>query len=228
MMILTKQRVAFIHIYKTGGTSLTRLLAPHTDPEFRDPRSRETGPGWQGSWHYKGDQHAKFDSPSGGFPKVLMPFVKDWTFLAVVRNPYTWSFSLYREFFATDMGFYKGGNFLFGQVHPARRIEDFYDFVPKFMPGYDFENGLATQARFLKGIPETQLRLIRFEEYEADIRRTLPEMGIPVDDLPHELDRGADRRQAAEEITSDPAHIAFCNKVYSVDFARFGYEMQPV
>ena len=228
MMIMPELKLAFIHIYKTGGTSLTQLLAPYTDPAFRAEETRMEGPGFQGTWHYQNAQHSKFSSPHGGFPKSLMDDLANWRFLAVVRNPYTWSHSLYREFFAKDNGDVRGANFLFGQVRPHRGLPGFHHFVENFMPGYSNEIGLATQSSFVDGVPEDQLTLIRFESYEEDVRRILPTLGVPVDHLPHALDRGDKKRKAAEALMRNTDHIAFCNKVYAEDFRNFNYDMAPV
>ncbi|MSU89568.1 hypothetical protein GE300_08055 [Rhodobacteraceae bacterium 2CG4] len=225
MMIMTELKLAFIHIYKTGGTSLTHILAPHTDPAFREGQTRERGDGFQGTWHFRGVQHAKFNSAAGGFPPRLRDKVDNWRFLAVVRDPYSWSHSVYKEFFGQDRGGVRGSSFLFGKVKPERTLEDFYEFVRDFMPGYSHEIGLGTQTSFVRGIPREQLHLIRFENYEADVRRVLPELGIEVDDLPHDLNRGQKKRREAEALLRSPEHVAFVNEVYAEDFRSFGYEM---
>lgn len=225
MMIMPELKLAFVHIYKTGGTSLTQLLAPHTSERYRSEDPRYTGEGFQGTWHYKGDQHAMFSNSKSGFPAELLEHKDDWRFIAVVRNPYTWSFSVFREFFATDRGFTNGQNFLFGQVKPGRSLQGFYDFCRSFKPGHPTMFGLATQSEFLNGIPDSQLHLIRFENYEEDVRTVLPRFGIEVEHLPHALDRGNQKRRRAEELMSDPQHLEFCNEYYADDFNRFGYEM---
>lgn len=226
MMILPDLKLAFIHIYKTGGTSLTHILAPYTSPWYRNDEPRSSGIGFQGTWHYRGNQHAKFSSKVAGFPKDLVAELPDYRFLTVVRDPYTWSFSVYREFFSRDNGSVKGSNFLFGQVYPERQLEDFHAFVPAFMPGYSNDIGLGTQSSFVEGIPEGQLHLIRFESYEDDLRRVLPSLGITVEEIPHALDRGPAKRRWSEKLLDDPAHIGFCNQVYAEDFARFDYPMK--
>ncbi|WP_112321868.1 sulfotransferase family 2 domain-containing protein [Oceanibium sediminis] len=226
MMILPGLKVVFIHIYKTGGTSLTQILAPYTTRDFRSSHPRSSGNGFQGTWHYKGNQHAKFSAKLAGFPESLKPDLSDWRFLTVVRDPYSWSLSVYREFFSSDNGAIKGTNFLFGQVYPQRRLSDFHAFVPAFMPGYNHDIGLGTQSSFVEGIPEGQLSLIRFETYEEDLRAVLPTLGIPVSDIPHALDRGPAKREHAARLQDDPRHISFCNDVYAEDFERFGYPMK--
>lgn len=225
MMIMTELKLAFIHIYKTGGTSLTHILGPHTDPAFREEQTREAGEGFQGTWHFRGVQHSKFNSSVGGFPPRLRDQVDQWRFLAVVRDPYTWTHSVYKEFFAQNRGGVRGTSFLFGKVKPKRTLEDFHDFVRDFMPGYSHEIGLGTQSSFVRGIKPEQLHLVRFENYEDDIRRILPELGVEVGDLPHDLNRGQKKRTEAEELRRNPKHVAFVNEVYAEDFENFGYEM---
>lgn len=224
MMILPDLKLAFVHIYKTGGTSLTQLLAPYTGEKFRMANPRTSGDGFQGTWHYKNTQHSKFSHPKMGFPERLKSKLPDYRFLAVVRSPYTWSHSVYREFFADGRGGNKGPNFIFGQVKPNRTLEDFHAFADAFRPGHPDMMGLSTQHNFLDGIAPEQLKLIRFESYEQDVRRILPELGVAVDDLPHVLDRGDSKRADAEALMKNPAHVAFCNETYAVDFDNFGYE----
>ncbi len=224
MMILPEKKVAFVHIYKTGGTSLTQLLAPFTSPQFRAKEPRTSGDGFQGTWHFKNVQHSRFNHPSQGFPAIIADQVADYQFITVVRNPYTWCHSVYREFFADDRNDIRGSNFLFGQVKPGRSMRDFYDFVETFQPGYRELMGLATQFDFVEGIAPEQLHMIRFENYEEDVRKVLPQFDIPVEALPHALDRGEKKRLEAQQLMNDPWHVDFCNRVYAKDFEKFGYE----
>ncbi len=228
MIILPDQKVAFIHIYKTGGTSLTLLLAPHTDPAFRSKQPRIGGAGFQGTWHYRGAQHAVFSDPRKGFPEALQDQLSDYRFLAVVRNPYSWCHSVYLEFFRPDKKTTRGINFLFGQVSPDRSLKGFYTFWRAFRPGYSGAVGMHTQSEFLEGIPEAQFHLIRFETYAEDVRRILPELGIPVPDLPHALNRGRAKQRSEEVFLRDPEFIAFCNEAYAEDFDTLGYDRRAV
>lgn len=225
MMILPEKKIGFVHIYKTGGTSLTKLLMPYTDPSFRDANPRTAGSGFQGTWHYRGTQHSKFSQKDSGFPAPLRDEIDQWRFISVVRNPYTWCHSVYMEFWAHDRGQNRGPNFLFGQVDPKRSLKGFYRFSKAFLPGHPNMYGIATQSSFLKGIPQKQLRLIRFENYDEDLRQVLEEIDIPVTQIPHVLDRGQAKRDRARTLMSDPDHIAFCNSYYAEDFRRFGYEV---
>ena len=59
MLISDHKHFIFVHIYKTGGSSITRLLGPHVDERYRAQVTRVEGDGWQGTWHYRGQQHAE-------------------------------------------------------------------------------------------------------------------------------------------------------------------------
>src|SRR6266700_1778444 len=49
MLISDHKKFVFVHIYKTGGSSITRLLGPHVDDRYRAPVTRVEGDGWQGT-----------------------------------------------------------------------------------------------------------------------------------------------------------------------------------
>lgn len=224
MMILPELKVGFVHIYKTGGTTLTELLAPHTSDQYRSADPRLNGPGFQATWHFGGAQHSMFSNPKKGFPKELHAQIKDWKFLAVTRSPYTWSFSLYKTFFEKDAGQNSGTNFDFGQKYPERRLEDFYKFVVEHRSHHPRAFGVTTQTAFLRGIPRDQLSLIRFEHYEDDVQRILPSLGIDVPKISHRLNRGDSKRQQATALMEDLSHVAFCNAAYERDFKRFKFD----
>ena len=228
MMIMPQLKLVFIHIYKTGGTSLTRLLAPYTDPRYRAEEPQLDGPGFQATWHFEGRQHAKFSSRRGGFPVVLQPEIQQYHFLTVVRNPYTWCYSVYKEFYSKDKSFKGGPNRDFGELYPARSLREFHNFLRQYHKQESEELGIGTQSDFLRGIPKNQIELIRFERFEADTVKALKAMGLDASSVPHELNRGRRKREEADAAMNDPAHVSFCNQYYQVDFENFGYAMRDL
>ncbi|MEO1466465.1 MAG: hypothetical protein AAFR89_09635, partial [Cyanobacteria bacterium J06633_1] len=51
MIIADSKKLLFVHIYKTGGSSITSLLAPYISEEFRHKNPQ--------TWNVVGDQSAK-------------------------------------------------------------------------------------------------------------------------------------------------------------------------
>lgn len=78
MIVSEKHKFAFVHIPKTGGSSITSMLAPHLDKT-----SPTDGFGWQCAFH-KTPMHYRFTRVPANF--------FSFTF---VRNPWDWLVSMY-------------------------------------------------------------------------------------------------------------------------------------
>lgn len=78
MIINKKYKFGFVHIPKTGGTSLTLLLAPYLNSKLAT-----SGKGWQHAFH-KNSMHSKY---------IKVP--KNYWSFCFVRNPWDWLVSVY-------------------------------------------------------------------------------------------------------------------------------------
>ena len=103
MIVSDRKKFMFVHIYKTGGSSLTRVLSEYVDKKYlgvTDPVYE--GPNWQSGWHLGNAQHMWFSSAIQLLPKDLdfEPYCK-FTF---VRHPLDWLMSIYFEFYRNIKG----------------------------------------------------------------------------------------------------------------------------
>lgn len=222
MILCPDQKLAFIHIYKTGGTSLTRILAEYTAEGLRGRNPTFKGDRWQATWHKNGMQHAKFSDVRGQLGGIAD---EDWTYAVVCRHPYDWFASVFYEFYYRDLGHPKGFNFLFGKFSKNRSFEDFVDFYHDFKRGYPNFWGFSTQKSFVREIPLSQLKVIKFENYEEDVHSVLEEVGIPVPVMPHALNKGAEKRVYTDFIKRHPKFGSFVTETFEEDFTFFDYQV---
>ena len=221
MILCPDYKLAFIHIYKTGGSSLTRTLSGFTQDGLRGPETPTfQGDGWQATWHFNGMQHAKFSEIEN---KVSAIVDRDWSYIVVCRDPYDWFASVFYEFYYIDRSWLKGSNFLFGRYSKNRSFEDFIDFYNDFKAGYPHFWGFSTQFSFVRGIPLDQLKVIKFENYEVNARSVLEQLGIPVPGMYHELQKGTEKRDFTTFIKQHPKFIEFVAEIFEEDFAFFDY-----
>lgn len=223
MIICPKQKLGFVHIYKTGGSSLTRILSDYTVDGLRGNSPRFDGDGWQGTWHINGQQHSKFHQNKKALHGVT---TDDWAYMVVCRDPYDWFASVFYEFYATDKNWLAGSNFVFGKISKNRTFEDYIDFYRDFRPGHPEFWGFSTQKSFVSGIPEQNLRIVRFEQYEENLRDTLGSVGIPVAEIRHDLKRGSAKDAYKTYLRNHPRYVPFVNEVFAEDFDFFGYEKE--
>lgn len=222
MIVCPKYKTGFIHIYKTGGTSLTLNLSDHTIDGLRGSNPGFEGDGWQGTWHLNQQQHSKFKQNANALREIIDD---QWRFIVVCREPYDWFSSVFYEFYHIDRGWKSDFNFLFGKISRNRTFEDYIDFFRDFRPGYPNFWGFSTQKSFIEGIPKDRLHMIRFENYEESVKTTLQELGFPISKVRHELKRGAEKTDFRSYLKMHPKFIAFVNEVFQEDFEFFGYEM---
>lgn len=220
-MVLVSQELSlvYVHIYKTAGSSLTRVLAQYSTSALRSPTPRDSDPGWQGSWHYRGGQHAPLEP-------VLTSLMRsgdvDTSFrlLSVVRNPYTWYHSIWRSFYVeTDSAMSAD----FAAKWPQRTFEQFTEYLYQ-LDGFARMRcwGGLPQSAFLRTEYPLELMLARFESLGSDLPPILKALGISVSELPHENRVGL-ARVAGEDYTDKAVELV--NRLSEEDFIRFDYPM---
>lgn len=221
MILCPDLKIGFIHVYKTGGSSITKILHQHTSPAWRLQEGlRFEGPGWQEGWHYKGQQHAKYRH----FHHELGSLVDDnWKWIVVPRNPYTWLASIYYEFYAKPLPVHSGQNFDFGMFGAEHAVGDFPRFYHRYKAGHPSFYGFSTQTSFWKGIEKDKMIFVRFESYEEDVKHTFAKLGIGITALPHEINRGNQKRRHIEHILSNPTFRAFVSEEFQEDFRLHQY-----
>lgn len=167
MIINHKHKFAFVHIPKTGGTSLTLLLAPHLDK----PPARTKGRSWQGLCHNTG-LHS-------GINKHTADKLKDYFKFTIVRNPYDRLLSMWRS----------------GYGRPGKKtFEEYCNSVCSrrkhraFGPQVDYISH--------DGIVLVDY-VARYEQYDAEVTLLMNKWDLSFEQIPHRLNtKNRKNRQA--------------------------------
>lgn len=222
MVMLSKAYgVVWVHIYKTGGSSLTHLLASMgiLDSSARTA-SIEERPGWQSGWHLQLQQHG-FLEPSLTELASAFPDQRSWTAAAIVRNPYAWHESIWRNFYS---GKHSPAPAEFEAASSSLGFPDYLRFVAKVTgAGLGRHPGSTTQSAFLATRRPIAVKVARLENFDDSVTALLHLLGVgspPAPVIPHRLDRGD--KVNLREIYDDDA-VARVNQLAGSDFTRFGY-----
>jgi hypothetical protein len=223
VIISTSHRFVFVHIYRTGGSTLTRLLGPLADPAFRQPDAQMEGSrGWQETWHESGNQH------EGLWPEAIERLrgrgllLSDFLIASFVRNPFTWTLSIWEEF-------YRNGNTTAGSAylreHPDGRFVSFLRYV-RDMRGreVDLPWGMRPQQWFFDNPEVSPGFLGRHESFATDVRRLMMIIGASYpSELPHEEQRDSAAERARLSTFYDAEAQDLVRDLFAVDFQAFGY-----
>ena len=212
-MICRQRKIIFIHIPKTGGTSIEDIIWG-TNRKQRSPEQL-----WMG---IVGPGRNKYQT--GGLQHLLAAQVRREVGadlfgacfkFAVVRNPWDKAVSQYvymkqRRDLRRRIGINRFSSFktYLSRLHRFDHVQ--------WMPQWRFlldENG------------EMLMDFIgRFEDFEADVRNALAQVNIPCNTLPHEKKGKRDHyaRYYDQESREMVAHI------YAKDIELFGYSFESV
>ncbi|MCB1434457.1 MAG: sulfotransferase family 2 domain-containing protein [Alphaproteobacteria bacterium] len=218
MLISDSKRFIFVHIFKTAGSSLTRLLGPYVDEAHRSAVTRTEGPGWQGTWHYRGKQHAPLKAlrtDARWKDRDLAPY----RVCTIVRNPYSWSLAVWNDFYRRE----EDAPDWFNERHPGRSFPDFCRaMMAARRDGQEAVWGSFAQSDFIADPVLRPAFIARFETLGDDIPRLLSFLDIPGADLPHENASDPDARADVFSFY-DGETLAIVNELFASDFDMFGY-----
>lgn len=219
MLVSLHRRFVYVHIYKTGGSSLTAMLAPYVSPEMRSDTPRLDGLGWQGTWHHHNGQHSRLEPQLTSLIESGQVDV-DVRVLSMVRNPYTWQHSIWSRFYAQGTGEYGTP---FAARYPSCSFEDYlrHQLGLEGRDQFDFWGALP-QASFLRTEHPLEQVVGRFESLNESIPRMLAAVGIEAGDIPH-VNRKVNPIPAATAFTDTAVRLV--NELAAEDFELFGYSM---
>ena len=198
-MLLVQNTLAFIHIPKTSGTSLTKLLRKYasTTEETYDDND-----GWQGTYHFNegfcNGQHTSIDE----LTQDELLLLKDIPIITIVRNPYSWMVSFYENF------------------HHNKTFPSFEEFLRHVSRHHDLKWGKKLlQMDYIQNIHNLKVRTYKFEETpHVNICQDFGIEYAPV----HELN--SERGTKLNEYYTDEL-IQIVNHVFARDFRCLRYGM---
>lgn len=208
--ISRKNKLLFIHIYKTGGMSVRKAM------KQLDPNCYELGVGHSDAKevyeHFKAFDNLKYYDKLHKF--------------AVVRNPYHWLDSIYHFAF-----YYKTH-----PLHHKARTRGSNEFIEWYIRNHDYMNddkerfnfngNIQTQTMFLyEGEKLMVDSVLRFENLEQDFKRMLESLSIKYEDeFPMENINPYPLRDRNYSNMLTASTLKYINKFYDKDFKNFQYE----
>ena len=197
MIYLRQKNLGFVHIAKTGGSSITYALAPY----LRKGPHRLEGKGWQIPYHATGHMHEPL---SRSLAKLG---TKPDRFFTVVRNPFSRVVSCFLNRPADLRSLGTLLEFLDARKRDAMARRDHLSRPACWYLDRDVD-----------------LTVLRFENLENDFREFMTTLGPPFDSLslPHVLNRNHPPYQ--QVLADDAVSVLLIKEIYAQDFERFGYD----
>lgn len=251
MIIADRKKVLFVHIEKTGGSSITTLLTPHISKKYRSENAKMpgSGSGWRQTWHIN-RQHARFSSSLPLLDKFGIDPQEYFKF-TVVRNPYSWLLSIWGNRYQSPMnvkktlsnrlrfivaeltGIKKFHSQHFHQMYPDGSFKSFVLFIdylvsnypPSFTKGY---LGVDDQYSYIENDRNFKFDFIaKLENLDRDLNKINQIVHLN-DDLkvPHLNKESKTKNREKYLDFYDDESIAIVNRIFARDFKFFGY--QPI
>lgn len=252
MIIADRKKIAYIHIYKTGGSSITKLLMPHISENCQNTRTRTSGSHWRRTWHIDNQMHSKFRDALSKIDASNINLEEYFKF-TIVRNPYSWILSVWNNFYQSPMGNGKKtlvNNLKFGLGKITKKklftAQYFYEMYPDgsfnnfilFIDRTVRENpqlaqkiwGCSDQYSFIENDRDIKFDFIgKFETLEDDLKTIFDIVeGEDIATVPREThgsDRNKEDRENYLKYYNDKS-LEIVNRVFARDFEFFDY--QPI
>ncbi|WP_019503959.1 sulfotransferase family protein [Pleurocapsa sp. PCC 7319] len=254
MIVADQKKIIYVHIYKTGGSSITKLLLPHITEKYRSKNPKTAGINWQKTWHIDNRMHSKF-SDALPFVDELNIDLEEYFKFTFVRNPYSWVLSVWNSFFCSPMG---NGSMTFKKylITQFAKITNSTKYGPparyfyKMYPDGGFKNfvifiehmassnpqlarnfwGCNDQYSFIENNRNIQFDFIgKFENLEKDLNTIFKIVdGNNILDIPHVTHGSSHNQKDRQNYLKyyDEESIKIINKVFARDFEAFDY--QPI
>ena len=208
-MIDLKNRIIFIHIPKTGGTSVEAYFQNIRNIEKSELPALGVFINEKSSALERQNGHNSLSV----YEKYYFggPIPEDFKIISVVRDPYARFVSEYNS----------------RRLPPPRRSPINFALPLSLLIHFannpltrlkDLNSHLRPQHTYLSGLSQDRVRILRFENLNADFSQLIHELKLPVFDLPRKnvsKKRKPPNRERA---------LAFVADYYAEDYIRLGYD----
>ena len=246
MIIADKKKAIFIHIEKTGGRSITKLLTPYILEQHRIKNPKM--PGWGQTWHIN-RQHAKFSESLPVLDRLNID-PQEYFKLAIVRNPYSRLLSVWKNRYQSPMdvpetlinklrfqfarytGVRRIASQHFYQMYPDGSFKNFVLFIEHIVNNYLPSSakrylGAMDQYSYIENDRGIEFDFIgKLETFNADITAINNKLELTKSlEIPH-LNNKDDKEKNQQKFLEfyDEESIAIVNKIFVRDFEAFGYQ----
>jgi hypothetical protein len=200
LILIPRFKLAFIHIPKTGGTSITRAFAPFLTDDPRRYPTEETKwiRGWQSTFHSDWVHETFRVSKKHGLTK------KGFKSFCVVRNPWDRAVSCYQT-----LGPLR-------KKKPWSQLISFEEFLKKIRSGSGGVASARPQVNWASGVD----RILRFERLKEDFRALCLQFCGEELELMHFLKR-ENKPKLSEFYTDETRQMV--SEIFAQDIRKFGY-----
>ncbi len=234
MLISHSHKFIFIHIGKTGGTSIEKVLCQHLNIDFEETKKDSEGNWWKHIW------------AKGMKKRVGVEIWDDYFTFAFVRNPYDMILSLYSMY--TQYPEYINPQVHPKLYHPWNQYKNFEDFIVNMEDHHHEPDeqwckqlkklGVKTQMQLWNSLENLQTSYLteswkgmdgpgtilvdfvgKYENLVDDFHHVCQTIGLPKLDLIH---HGATKHKPYQDYYNEWMKMIVYEH-FSLDIKRFGY-----
>lgn len=214
-MIDLKNKIIYIHIPKTAGTSVEKYFLNIRGLDFKNRAALGIFLNDRSSDLERANSHSSLQDLEtyyfGG------PIPDDFRIFTIVRNPFKrfWSEWSYRRIPNPD-------RVPFSPYLPLNVMIRLTENPKQVLK--DFNSHMRPQSSFLEGAAKKRVRVLKFESLAEDFEQMRKDWDLPELELPRE-NKSKRKRVASEQ--EQAKGDAFVRKFYATDFSAFGYDLDP-